>query len=110
MKNMYLVAKTVTAFLVAVFLLSAEFSLAEGQPLDLNAASATELAALKGIGPAKAQAIVDYRETNGTFGSVDELKMVRGIGDKLLEQLRPQVIVGSEGNASNKAKEQAARR
>jgi competence protein ComEA len=110
MKTMYLVARTVTAFLVAVFLLSAEFSLAADQAVDLNAASATELAALKGIGPAKAQAIVDYRETNGTFGSVDELKMVRGIGDKLLEQLRSQVTVGSAGSAPREAKEQAAKR
>ena len=110
MKRMYLVARVVTVFLMAILLLSPEYGMAESQPLDVNAASATELTSLTGIGPAKAQAIVEYRETNGAFESVDELKMVRGIGDKLLEQLRPQVTVGSEGNAPKKAKEQAAKR
>jgi competence protein ComEA len=62
-------------------------------PLNLNSASASELAGLQGIGPAKAQAIVEHRDTNGQFKSVDDLKLVRGIGDKMLEQLRPQVTV-----------------
>ncbi|MFD0586701.1 ComEA family DNA-binding protein [Paenibacillus sp. GCM10027627] len=60
--------------------------------LDINRASAAELDALKGIGPAKAAAIVDDRERNGYFGSVDELLRVKGIGEKLLEGIKESVV------------------
>ncbi len=57
--------------------------------VSLNQASATELQdKLNGIGEKKAQAIVEYREKNGKFKSIDELKNVKGIGDKLLEKNR----------------------
>lgn len=64
------------------------------KPIDINKAPVSELVKINGIGNAKAQAIVDYREKNGSFKSVDELTLVRGIGDKTLEHLRPQVTVG----------------
>ncbi len=58
------------------------------QAVDINTASAEQLdKALKGIGPAKAAAIVKYRETNGPFQSVDDLTKVPGIKDKSLEKL-----------------------
>ena len=63
------------------------------QPLDLNQATLQELDALPGIGPATAQAIVDYRAQHGHFRSVDDLLNVRGIGDAKLEQLRSLVRV-----------------
>lgn len=71
-----------------------------GGPLDLNRATVAELDELPGIGPAKAQAIVDYRERHGAFGSVDQLMEVKGIGPKLLERLRPLVTVGAAGGGS----------
>ena len=58
-------------------------------PIDLNRASAAELEALPGIGPAKARAIVKLRTARGRFGSVEELVDVRGIGPKTLARLRP---------------------
>jgi competence protein ComEA len=61
--------------------------------VDLNTASATELEELPGIGPTTAAAIVDHRERNGPFASVDDLLDVRGIGDAKLEQLRDRVTV-----------------
>jgi len=61
--------------------------------VNLNAASAADLDLLPGIGPATAQAIVDYRDGNGPFGSVDELLEVRGIGPAKLEALRNRVAV-----------------
>lgn len=62
-------------------------------PVDLNAATAEELDALPGVGPATAAAILSYRDQNGPFSSVDDLLEVRGIGDAKLEQLRPLVRV-----------------
>ena len=63
------------------------------QPLDLNQATLQQLDALPGIGPATAQAILDYRAQHGRFRSVDDLQNVRGIGDAKLEQIRPLVRV-----------------
>lgn len=64
-----------------------------GAPVDLNAASLSELDTLPGIGPVLAQRILDWRTEHGRFSAVDELGEVSGIGDKVLEQLRPLVGV-----------------
>jgi len=62
-------------------------------PLDLNAATESQLDQLPGVGPATAAAIVEYRNQHGRFRSVDELGEVRGIGPAKLESLRPKVRV-----------------
>ncbi len=62
--------------------------------IDLNSASASELDGLPGIGPGRAQAIVDYRQAHGPFLSVDDLGKVKGIGEKTLAEVRPLVTVG----------------
>jgi competence protein ComEA len=62
-------------------------------PVDVNTATADELDALPGIGPATAAAIIADRQANGPFRSVDDLGRVRGIGDAKLEQLRGLVTV-----------------
>lgn len=64
-----------------------------GGPIDLNTATAEELDTLPGVGPATAQAILDYRGQHGRFRSVDELLEVRGIGDAKLAGLRSKVQV-----------------
>jgi competence protein ComEA len=61
--------------------------------VDLNTASIADLDTLPGIGPATAQAIIDYRSQHGRFRSVDELLNVRGIGQTKLDELRPLVRV-----------------
>jgi len=62
--------------------------------VNINTADVKELESLPGIGPAKAQAIVDYRKEHGPFTTVDDLSKVQGIGPKMLEQLRNQIEVG----------------
>jgi len=61
--------------------------------LNLNTATVEQLDALKGIGPSKARAIVEYREQHGPFRSVDDLLNVKGIGEKLLAGIRNDVTV-----------------
>ena len=63
--------------------------------VDINTASIDELAAaLPGIGPGKAQRIVDWREANGPFQSIGQLLEVSGIGPVTLENIRPFVRIG----------------
>jgi competence protein ComEA len=61
--------------------------------VNINTATKDELVALPGIGPAKAQAIVDYRKAHGPFKTVEELKDVKGIGAKRFEKLKPDLAV-----------------
>jgi competence protein ComEA len=69
--------------------------LVQAEPVNVNTADATALAkALNGIGPAKAKAIVSYREKNGPFKSVDQLAMVEGITQKLIEKNRADIKLG----------------
>ncbi|WP_321158514.1 helix-hairpin-helix domain-containing protein, partial [Providencia stuartii] len=65
----------------------------ESGKVDINTATLAELTNLKGIGDKKAQAIVDYREKQGKFTSVDQLVDVNGIGPATLEANRDMIIV-----------------
>lgn len=56
--------------------------------ININTAGPEQLAQLTGIGPAKAAAIVEYRETNGPFATVDDLAKVKGIGESTVEKNR----------------------
>jgi len=61
-------------------------SLAAAGPVDINNANAEMLAQeLEGIGPARARAIVAYREANGAFTSADQLLEVQGVGPRVLD-------------------------
>lgn len=63
-------------------------------PLDINTASARDLAFLPGIGETIAQRIVDYREANGDFAALTDLLQVEGIGQTRLEQMLPYITTG----------------
>ena len=78
-------------YLVLFFLLF--FATAAFAKININTATAQELTALPGIGPAKAEAIIKHREANGPFKIVDELNDVKGIGNKILENIKNEVTV-----------------
>jgi competence protein ComEA len=66
-----------------------------GLPIDLNQATAEDLDAIPGLGPALAQRIVDYRKTHGPFKQLDDLGEVSGIGPQNLQKLKPHLGLGS---------------
>lgn len=69
------------------------FSMPVQTPLDLNTATVDQLQTLPGIGPVRAQSIVDYRTANGPFQSAEELAAVDGIGAGILDQVRDFITV-----------------
>ena len=80
------------------------FSLAIAQ-VNINTATAQELQTLNGIGPAKANAIIEYRNANGPFKSVEDLQNVRGIGRGVTYQkISEQVTVGGASAAPRAAR------
>lgn len=73
---------------LSILLVSTSFA-----AVNINTASQAELESLHGIGAAKAKAIIEYREKNGSFTSIDDLKKVNGIGSATIKQLRDLVAV-----------------
>ncbi|MBI5305568.1 MAG: helix-hairpin-helix domain-containing protein [Chloroflexi bacterium] len=59
-----------------------------GGKINLNTATLPELDTLPGIGPAIAQRILDYRQQNGAFAKIEDIKKVRGIGDAMFDQIK----------------------
>ncbi|MHB1094510.1 ComEA family DNA-binding protein [Thiobacillus sp.] len=64
--------------------------------VNINMATQSELEAVKGLGPAKAKAIITYREAHGNFKSLDDLDNVKGFGSASVEKLKGELSVGSE--------------
>ena len=80
------------------------YSFAAAAAINLNTATKEELVAPPRIGPAKAQAILDYRQKNGAFKSVEELKDVKGIGAKRFEKIKGELtVVGAPAKPAAKA-------
>ena len=86
-----------------------------GETVNINTADAATLdRVLVNVGPAKAQAIVDYRKANGAFNSPEQLAMVKGIGLKTVEKNRDRIVVRAAaprpaGSAVASAAKQAPR-
>lgn len=62
--------------------------------VDINSATQSELEALQGIGPAKAKAIIEYRDENGSFKSKADLEKVNGIGSETIKKLGDNITIG----------------
>ncbi len=91
--------RNIVAFLVVYLLIglgtigSTGWAAEYNGKVDINTASVEQLTTVSGIGPAIAQRIVDYRETNGNFSSTDEIVNVRGIGPKTFEKIKNYLTV-----------------
>lgn len=72
---------------------SAEKSPKDAEKLNINQADLTQLQQLSGIGEKKAQAIIDYRNENGSFKTIEDLAKVTGIGEKTVEKLRDSITI-----------------
>jgi len=84
-----IMGKLLFSLLCAVFL----FATTAIAAVNVNKSSVSDIAKIKGIGPVKAQAIVDYRTKNGPFTSVADLKKVKGIGEKTIEKIGKDISV-----------------
>lgn len=62
-------------------------------PININTASAEELDALPGIGPAMAKRIIEYRETEGAFTAIEDIKKVKGIGEAKFEKMKDKICL-----------------
>lgn len=87
--------KTILSFLaLGIFGINMAFA-----AVNLNTATASDLDGIKGIGPSKAKAIIDYRSKNGPFKSVEDLKNVKGFGEKSITKLKGELTVSGAESA-----------
>jgi competence protein ComEA len=103
--------RLIAAALAVLFALglSAGSALAAAKPapagkINLNTATAEQLTAVPGIGVKLAARIVEHRQKNGTFKSVQELMNVKGVGEKSLVKLEPFLVTSGEGKAAPAAR------
>ena len=72
--------------------------------VNVNTATQSELEGVKGLGPSKAKAIIEYREKNGPFKSINDLDKVKGFGKSTVEKLKGELSVDASGQDAAKAK------
>ena len=105
-------SRALLATMVAVFLVAAtnvgsaqksggKAAAAVPAVVNLNTATATQIATLPGIGEKAAQRIIEYREKNGGFKKIEELMNVKGIGEKSFLKLKPLITVGDSKRAAD---------
>ena len=85
------------SFLLLLLMVSTAFA-----QVNINTANVDELSTLKGIGPAKAQAIVDYRAKNGPFKFGEDLTKVKGVGPKIMEKIKDEISISDSKSENNK--------
>jgi competence protein ComEA len=96
--------KTITSLmLTALVLAAAAGAAAEPQgTVNINSAGAEQLSLLPRVGSVVAQRIIDFREQNGNFKTAEDLMLVKGIGEKTFELIRPYVSLSGETTLAEK--------
>jgi len=74
--------------------------------VNINTATSEQLQLLPGIGEKKAERIIKYREKKGDFKAIEDIKNVKGIGDKLLEKIKDNIVVEGETTAKEPEKKE----
>ena len=90
------VIRKVAVILIFVALVTFVSNLADAEhsaKVNINTATVEELMSLNGIGEKKAESIVEYREKIGSFAMIDELKGVKGIGDKIFNKIKNHIAI-----------------
>jgi len=94
--------RIVAGVVLAVLLAALPGLAADGKKINVNSADAAQLALLPRVGPSIAQRIVEYRKQNGPFKKPEDLMLVRGIGEKTYELLKPYVATSGETTLKEK--------
>ena len=102
--NRWIAALAALAFAFAA--LPAEAADSAAGKVNVNTAAAAQLSLLPRVGPAVAERIIEYREANGGFKSLEDLMLVRGIGEKTFELLEPYVALAGETTLKEKVRVQ----
>lgn len=104
---MRLTHRLVSSFVVLGLVLGAMPALAAGPAkgvVNINKADAAQLALLPRVGPSVAQRIVEFRKENGPFKAPEDLMLVRGIGEKTYQLIKPHVTVSGETTLTEKVR------
>ena len=91
-----------TLAILAVILAAMPLAAAGQATVNINTAGVEQLMLLPRVGPSVAQRIVDFREANGRFKTVDDLMLVQGIGEKTFELIRPHITIDGETTLTEK--------
>ncbi len=83
----------VFVFMALISFVGALAGAEETARININTADVEALSTLGGIGEKKAEAIIEYRKENGPFSKIEDLKNVKGIGDKVFEKIKDQITV-----------------
>jgi competence protein ComEA len=89
-------AAAVVAFTLALVALPAFAAEQASGVVNVNSASAAELERLPGVGPSLAARIVEHRTKNGNFQKAEDLMLVKGIGEKSFDRIKPYVALAGE--------------
>jgi competence protein ComEA len=104
-----LTASLVLAFCAAARAADAAAPAADGKKVNINQASAEQLANLPRVGVKAAQRILDFRKANGPFARVEDLMEVKGFGEKRFEQLKPYLAVSGATTLGEKVSSAGSR-
>ncbi len=96
--------RLILAFALLAFAVCALPAAAAEGKVNVNTAGAEDLALLPRVGPAVAQRILEYREENGKFESIEDLMLVRGIGEKTFELIAPYASLSGETTLTEKVR------